>query len=176
MIKSFNARATVGAALVVGALCAPAHAQSFNAKPGAWEMTVTTSGNVIPADVLEKMPAEERAAVEKQMTDARAPQTRKACVKKEDLDEDRFMRSQDPNCSVRTVSRSPTKLTMATTCTGALTSTGTMTFEAKTPESVVGSIDQQRDTNTKFHIGIVGRWLGTSCEGIEPTPKIPPRK
>ena len=174
--KSSAARSAACAALALGAFAASVHAQSFNVKPGAWEMTVTTSGHLIAPDELRKMPADRRAAVEKQAMDARAPQTRKACIRKEDLDEDRFMRTQDPNCSAKTASRSPTKLTMTTRCTGAMASTGTMTFEARTPESVAGSIDPERGASTKFHIAIVGRWLGASCDGIEPDPATPARK
>ena len=55
---------------------------------------------------------------------------------------------------------------MKTTCT-APPSTGTMTWEAKSPESVVGSIDQEQG-GRKVHIAVVGKWLGASCDGIEP--------
>ena len=146
-----------------------AQAEAFAVKPGAWEMTTSMSGNVIPPDVLARMPPERRAMVEQRMAQGNG-QTRRSCMKKEDLDRDHFMRRQDADCTVRTISRSPTKLVMATTCTGERASTGTMTFEAKTPESVVGSIDQERN-GSKFHIGVVGKWLGASCDGIEPIRK-----
>ncbi len=149
-----------------------ADAQAFNAKPGAWEMTVTPSGNMIPPEVLAKMPPERRAMVEKQMAAGGAGnvQTRKSCVKKEDLDQDSFMKSNDPNCAVKTVSRSQNKLVLAMTCTGERAATGTMSFEAKTPEAVVGAIDMDRGNGSKFHIGMAGKWIGNSCEGIEPPP------
>ena len=153
-------------ALLVG-VHAAATAQSFAAKPGAWEMTTTMSGAIIPPDVLAKMPPERRAMVEQRMAQG---QTRKSCVKQEDLDQDRFLR-QDSGCTVKTVTRTPTKLVMATTCTGERASTGTVTFEAKSPESVVGSIDQERSAGGRMHIGIVGKWLGASCDGIEPMRK-----
>ena len=165
--------ATCAAACVVLLASSAAHAESFNAKPGAWEMTTTMTGLTIPPDVLAKMPPERRAMIEKRMADGSAPQTRKSCVKKEDLDQDRFMQSADASCTVKTVSRTSTKLVMATTCTGERASNGTMTFEAKSPESVVGSIDQDRGNGSKFHIGIVGKWLGASCDGIAPLPSRP---
>lgn len=147
-------------------MASTAQAQSFNAKPGTWQMTTSMSGATIPPDVLAKMPSERRAMIEKKMAEGNTPQSRKSCVRKEDLDQDHFMQSQDANCTVKTVSRSATKLVMATTCTGERPSTGTMTFEAKTPESVIGSIDQTRSNGSAFHIGIAGKWLGASCDGI----------
>ena len=164
-----RSRFVVGMLLAL-AVASAAHAQTFNAKPGAWEMTTSMSGAMIPPDVLAKMPPERRAMIEKRMAESQTPQVRKSCIRKEDLAQDRFMQSTDANCTVKTVSRTPTKLTMATTCTGERASTGTMTFEAKSPESVVGSIDQERTNGGKFHIGIAGKWLGASCDGIEPRP------
>ena len=163
--------AAIACALAGWSLALPAAAQSFNVKPGAWEMTTTMSGNMIPPEALSKMPPERRAMIEKRMEGGNG-QTRKSCIRKEDLDQDRFMRSENAECTVKTVSRSATKLVMATTCTGERASTGTMTFESKTPESVVGSIDQDRGNGSRFHIGIVGKWLGAGCEGIE----VPPAK
>ena len=163
----------LAAACVVALASSLAHAESFNAKPGAWEMTTTMTGLTIPPDVLAKMPPERRAMIEKRMAEGAAPQSRKSCVKKEDLDQDRFMQSADANCTVKTLSRTASKLVMATTCTGERASNGTMTFEAKSPESVVGSIDQDRGSGSRFHIGIVGKWLGASCAGIAAMPILP---
>ena len=162
--------ALVATAVMAVTMTSAAQAQTFNAKPGAWEMTTSMTGAMIPPDVLAKMPPERRAMIEKRMADGQTPQVRKSCIRKEDLAQDRFMQSTDANCTVKTVSRTPTKLTMATTCTGERASTGTMTFEAKSPETVVGSIDQERANGGKFHIGIAGKWLGDSCDGIAPAP------
>ena len=162
------------AAIALAAALAPgaAGAQTFDAKPGAWEMTTTMSGNMVPPDVLEKMPPERRAMVEKLMAengaDGGRSTTRKSCVTKEDLSRNAFGRSQGRDCTSKTITRTATRLVMETSCAGPPPVTGTMTFEAKTPESVVGAIDQQRPDGSKFHIGIVGKWLGTSCEGIPP--------
>lgn len=161
----------VAFACIALAFASGAQAQSFNAKPGAWEMTTSMTGAVIPPEVLAKMPPERRAMIEQKMADGHGGQSRKSCIRKEDLDQDRFMQSNDSNCTVKTVSRTPTRLVMATTCTGERASSGTMTFEARTPESVVGSIDQDRGNGSKFHIGIVGRWLGSNCDDIAPMPR-----
>ena len=46
-----------------------AGAEPLNARPGAWEMTVTASGtgNVIPPEALAKMPPERRPMIGKRM-------------------------------------------------------------------------------------------------------------
>jgi hypothetical protein len=159
--------AWIAVALPIGA-----SAQTFAAKPGAWDMTTTIAGNIIPPDVLAKMPPDRRAMVEKMMAEKgignNQPSTRRSCVTKEDLDRADFGRSSDANCTSTPVSRSTTRLVVETSCGGPPPIKGTMTFEAKTPESVVGSIDQVRPDGSKFHIGIIGQWVGASCEGIPP--------
>ena len=162
---------TIGLAAALS-IIAGAHAESFAVKPGAWDMTTQMSGMMIPPDVLAKMPPDRRAMIEKRIAEGSAPQTRKSCVRKEDLDQDRFLKSEGPNCSVKPVTRTSTKLVMAMTCTGERAATGTMTFEAKSPENVVGSIDLDRGNGGKMHIGIAGKWAGSSCDGI---PAIPTR-
>ena len=163
----------VGPAAVLFASAA-VRAEPLNARPGAWEMTVTTSGTgmVIPPEALAKMPPERRAMVEKMMAERGGkPNTsvRKSCVKKEDLDRDRFAEGDDSGCTRKTVSRTASKIVVAMSCPGTPPREGTFTFEAKTPESVVGAIDQQTGSG-KFHVDIKGRWLGASCEGIPDRP------
>jgi hypothetical protein len=162
------------ACVLVGA-AATAQAQSFGAKPGAWEITTTISGLAIPPDRLAKIPPEQRAMAEKMMAERGSqPVIHKVCVKKEDLDRDQFGRGSDPSCTRRTVTRTSTKLVQEVTCPGPPPTTSTATFEAKSGESVVGTADQQRGDGSKVHVGMVGRWLGASCDGTEamgPPPK-----
>lgn len=151
-----------------------ASAEPLNAKPGAWEMTVTTSGtgNFIPPEALAKMPSERRAAVEKMMAE-RSGKTNtsvhQSCVKKEDLERDRFAEGGDSNCTRKTVSRTASKIVVAMSCPGTPPREGTFIFEAKTPESVVGMIDQQNGSG-KLHVDIAGKWLSASCAGIPDRP------
>ena len=154
----------------VAALAWPlsASAQAFDAKPGAWETTVTTSGMTIPPDMLAKMTPERRAMAEQRMAaiGAGQPQVRKSCVRQADLEKG-FVPPPQVGCTVETVSRTSTKLVMTTTCTTPVPSTGTMTWEAKTPESVIGVIDQDAG-GRKIHVDVVSKWLGADCSGIEP--------
>ena len=96
--------------LVVGTMPSVATAQSFAAKPGAWEMTTTMSGNVVAPETLAKMSPERRALVEQRMTAGTGPRSRKVCVRQADLEQDRFLQSQSADCKVRTVSRSATSV------------------------------------------------------------------
>jgi hypothetical protein len=148
-----------------------AEAQTFNAKPGAWETTVTTSGLTIPPDTLARMPPDRRALVEQKMAaiGAGRPQVRRSCVSQADLQKG-FAPPSSASCTVKTVSKTSTRLAMTTTCTEPVPSSGTMTWEAKTPESVIGVIDQDA-SGRKIHVDVVSRWLGADCTGIEPLPQ-----
>lgn len=148
-------------------------ADSFNAKAGAWEMTTTTltEGVPVPADALAKMPPEQRAKIEKAMN-ARAgkPATHvtKSCVTKADLDQDRVIKSDDEGqCKKKIISKSANKVVFEQTCAAPRASTSKVMFEARTPESIVASIDMvHAGAGGKVHVDIKGRWLGSSCTGI----------
>lgn len=149
-------------------------ADSLNAKAGAWEMTMTTltTGMPAPAEALAKMPPEQRAKIEQAMQ-ARAgkPSTHvtKSCVTKEDLDQDRVIKSDDEDqCTRKIISKSANKIVFEQTCAAPHASTSSVTVEAKTPESIVASMDMvQGGASGKIHVDIKGRWLGASCAGIE---------
>jgi hypothetical protein len=151
-------------------------ADSLDVKPGAWDMSITTltSGSLIPPDLLAKMPQEQRAKFEQSMQ-ARSGKpmnhTSKECVTQEDLDQDRMLKEQHEDgelqCTTRVVSRSSRKLVIERTCPAPRASTSQMTMEAKTPETIVGSIDMTRAGSGKVHVDIKGRWLGASCAEIK---------
>lgn len=151
------------------ALAAP-----LNAKTGAWEMTTTvlTTGMPAPAETLAKMPPEQRAKIEKMMQ-ARAgkPSIRvtKNCVTQEKLDQDRIIKSDDEGqCKKKIISKSANKIVFEQTCGAPRASTSTVALEAKTPESIVASMDMvQGGASGKVHVDIKGRWLGASCAGIK---------
>ena len=170
--KVFACRAICAAAVLFASSIAGA--EPLNAKPGAWEMTVTTSGtgNVIPPEALAKMSPERRATVEKMMAERGGKANtslHKSCVKKEDLDRDSFAESDDSGCTRKTLSRTASKIVVAMSCPGTPPREGTFTFEAKTPESVIGTIDQQTGSG-KFHVDVAGKWLSASCAGIAERP------
>jgi Protein of unknown function (DUF3617) len=161
---------------VIFAVASPLHslADALNVKPGAWEMTTTTvtAGMPAPADALAKMPAEQRAKIEQAMQ-ARAGKANtfiaKSCVTKQDLDEDRMIKSDDETaCKKKIISKSANKIIFERTCAAPRASTSTMTVVAKTPENMVASMDMvQGGASGKVHVDIKGRWLGASCAGIK---------
>ena len=157
---------------VAAPLCALA--DSLNVKTGAWEMaTVTvTTGMPVPAEALARMPPEQRAKLNEVFL-ARAGKSRthvkKSCVTQKDLDQDRVIKSDDEgHCSRKVLSKSADKIVFEQTCEAPRASTSTLTIEAKTPESIVYSMDiVPRGAGGKVHVDINGRWLAASCAGIK---------
>jgi hypothetical protein len=149
-------------------------ADSLNAKTGAWEMTTTTltTGMPAPAAALAKMPSEQRAKIEKMMQSrAGKPSTHvmKSCVTQKKLDQDRIIKSDDEGqCKKKIISKSANKIVFEQTCAAPRASTSTVMIEAKTPESIVASMDMvQGGASGKVHVDIKGRWLGANCAGIK---------
>jgi len=150
-------------------------AASFDAKPGAWQMSMNTLiiGNPLPPEALASMPPEKRAKVEKAMKERAArPVTisHKTCVTKEDLDRDRIIPSDkdDGRCTRKVLSRSATRIVMEQICQEPNSSTSQMTIEASTPESLSANIVRVRgDGKGKVLIDVKGFWLGPNCTGIK---------
>jgi len=165
---------TIAAALAM-AISLPTLAASFNVKPGAWQMSMSTLlvGNPLPPEALASMPPEKRAKVEEAMK-ARAGKpvtiSHKACVSQEDLDQDRIIRSDrnDSQCTRKVLSKSATRLVMEQTCPEPHASTTQMTIEAKTPETLSANIVRVRgDGKGKVVADVKGFWLGPDCAGIK---------
>lgn len=148
-------------------------ADSFNMKPGAWELTFTSkaSGIMLPQEMLEKMPPDRRAKLEEAMK-ARSgqPKTRvkKGCITQKDLDQHNFIKAEgegETACATKVLSKSSTKLVMERTCPAA-EAHYKISIDVKTPEHVEATIDGSTGQG-KMHTDLKGRWLGTSCEGIK---------
>jgi hypothetical protein len=67
----------------------------------------------------------------------------------------------------KVISKSSSKLVIDQICPGPPASTGHLTIEAKTSESLVATSDRNLKGSGKAHMDIKGKWLRTSCEGIE---------
>lgn len=151
-----------------------AFADSINVKVGAWEMTTTTlmTGIMVPAEAQANMSSEQRAKIEEIMQ-AHAGKPRvhiaKTCVTKEDLDQDRLLKSDGENqCKKKIISKSASKIVFEQTCEAPGPSMSTVIIEAKTLESIEASMDMaQAGTGGKVHVDIKGRWLGAGCDGIK---------
>ncbi len=173
----------LGVGLMLGpcipTLASDARAESLNVKPGAWEMTVTTvaSGMKLSPEMAANMTPAQRAQME-QMMKAREGKphtmTVPSCLTKEDVSQDRIIKEMEDedddaevNCKVKVISKSSSKLVIDQICPGPPSSTGHLTIEAKTPESLVATGDRNLKGSGKAHLDIKGKWLRASCEGIE---------
>jgi len=161
---------------IIPGMASYAFADSFNVKPGAWEMTYTTilTGSLVPPEVLEKMPPERREKFEKAMqTQSGQPKTRvsQRCLTQEDLDQNRMIKedseANESPCTTKIASKSSSKLVMERTCSAPHALATQITVEAKTSESLVASIERTREGAGKSHVDIKGRWLGSSCAEIK---------
>lgn len=147
-------------------------AESFNAKPGAWEMNATTvtDGNPIPADVLAALTPEKRAELGASMKAREGKpdsHTFQTCLTQKDLDQNTMIRSDgDSNCTRKVVAKSSTKVVIEQTCPAPRASTGKTSIEAKTPETLLAIIDTVQGSRGKIHVDMKGRWIAASCEGI----------
>ena len=148
-----------------------AGAESFDVKPGTWQMNLSTriAGKPLPQEALDSLPEDRRARVEEALKKrAGKPITisQKACISQEDLDQDRIISAvkEDKNCTRNIVSRSATKLVMEQTCPEPYASTAQMTIEAQSPESLTAAIDLVRsEAKGQLHIDVKGQWLSADC-------------
>ena len=170
----------IGLCLGVGSL-APALAADKTAlkvKPGLWEMTVDneTSGRPpIPAEVLARLPPEQRAQIEAQLQQMTPPkhQVKKQCVTQKTLDSGfaEMEKMSEGNCTRTVVANTATLLEGRVQCTGAGNVSGSYRFEARTPETLAGTSDMTTSdgTNTmKMKYNVKGKWLGSDCGDVEP--------
>jgi hypothetical protein len=125
---------------LIPVMASNAQADSFHAKPGAWEMTftTTTAGSLVPADVLAKMPPEQRAKFEQAMKARSAKPTThvsKECLTQEDLDQNRMIKDDDDDegsqCTTKVASKSPSKLVFEKSCASPRPSTAQAKFTLK---------------------------------------------
>jgi hypothetical protein len=154
-------------------------AESFNVKPGAWEMTVTM---VAPSRKLSpgsstKMTPEQQARM-KQMRKANKgtprPLITQSCLTPADVAHDRIIKElededddEEVKCTVKVISKSSSKLVLDQICPGPPTSTTHMVIEAKTPERIVAIGDRELQGSGKSRMEIKGQWLDATCDGIE---------
>ena len=164
----------ISSAVAAVALPMAAFGGSMNVKPGAWEVTSTSTmnGMMIPPEALEKMPPERRARIEQAMQGMSGqPKTlvKQSCITKTDLDEDKmFKEAEQRNCTQKIISKSANKMVMEVTCGAPENTKAMMSAEAPTPEMIVSTMDVvQLKTGGKVHVDIKGHWLGDSCAGIE---------
>lgn len=149
-------------------------AEVLDVKTGAWEMTSVTvaTGQKVPPEALEGLPAAQRAELERQMkaTDGKpVTHTSKECLTKKDLDEAQILKEDEDEgvaCTTRIVSRSARKLVAEKTCPAPAASKSKLVFEAQGRERMTGAFEMERADGARVKAEVKGRWLGASCEGL----------
>jgi len=159
----------------LAALSTSAFAQGLDAKLGLWQVSSTTetSGRPpIPPEVLAKMPPERRAQMESAMKarEAKGPRTttHKTCFTQKDRERAFQPRDDDENrsCKRTIVSQSARKMEVRIDCSGERQSTGQMTIEAMSQESVKGAFDMKvtrGDDTMQVKSSFTGKWIGADC-------------
>lgn len=156
-------------AVAAMALTPLSHAEGFDIKTGAWEVTSATamSGMPIPKDALDKMPPAQRAKMEAAMA-ARAGKTNShtstTCMTKQDLDRGQLMKSDDAKCMRKVIAQTASHYEMEETCTGPDPSKTHAKFDAKSAESYTAVMDRMQGEGGKVHVEMTGRWLGAACK------------
>jgi len=156
----------------------------LNLKPGEWEYTVTMQMTgmsqagaaqmpSIPPEQLAKLPPEQRAKIEAAMKQAGAmaagkpmTNTSKNCLKKEDLAN--FNPTNAPkSCKMIVSQSSSSRFEAKMICdTPENKTTGTITAEAMSAESMKFNVVSTGTTNGRpmnMTINGAGKWLGATC-------------
>lgn len=176
-LVQIHTRVTRTAAVVLFtlALGTSAGAESFNVKPGSWELTVTsmTSGMKLSPEMSAKLTPQQRTQME-QMMKAREGKphtaTMHSCLTKEDIAQDRIIKEMEDedddnavHCKVTVISRSSSKLVLDTKCPAPTPSNTRFTIEAKTPDTIEATGERDQQGSGKSRMTIKGRWVGASC-------------
>jgi Spy/CpxP family protein refolding chaperone len=152
-----------------------ARAQSLNVKPGLWEVTATTTTSGMPPMDLSGLPPAQRAKIEaamkKQMAEQTKPTVTRECMTKEKIESGVFQdKDLDASCKRTTIAKTPTLQELKIECTGSQKMTGTMRFEAPTPESVHGTVSmiagggaQTMNASSTF----TARWIAANCGDVK---------
>lgn len=167
---------------IAAAACTGAFAQSFSAKPGLWENTITTQISGAPPMDMSRMSPEQRARIEEMMKkrEAMGPRehTHRSCITKEDLERGPQFERND-NCKYTVTSRSATRLAGTAQCThGEMTSSGDFMWEVSGGTSMRGVMHntmQRNGKEQKVTVNMEGKWLGSDCGDVKPraAPKKP---
>jgi glutamate synthase domain-containing protein 2 len=160
----------MGTFLLLPLIAAAGDFTPLGLKPGLWEMTMTSKVQLSEA-MLANMPPDRRAQMEAMMNGrAGQPMVVKSCLTKESMSKAlNFNSDQKKNCQYNVVSSSATRQQVDVACTTDKgRTTGTMTFEATSPESGKAIMQMSQDGGTKMNITINSRYLGLDCGDVKP--------
>jgi hypothetical protein len=148
--------------------------QPLNVRVGLWEVTTTVASNgqmPIPADLLAKLTAEQRARMDERMKANSSGKTRttthKNCLTQEKLDRGETFSEERKTCTETLVTSTSSTVEVRIVCESqGVKSNGTLHIDALNPENVKGSMhmltsgdDHSMNTSSTF----TGKWIASSC-------------
>lgn len=155
-------------ALSVTALALPCAAAPLDVKTGLWEInyTVEQSGNLMPKDLMESMPADQRAkladVLKRQAEKGPQRNTHRTCLTKEDLAENAFG-GDDKSCRYTYTTRTATKMEGSMVCAGEDPRKATFKYEVLGRDKVKGQM-RMNNAQGAMAMQIDGRWLEPECK------------
>jgi hypothetical protein len=159
--------------LVAAGAAAPAlAADHLDVKPGLWSMSMNTEASGVPNMDLSKVPAAQRAMMQKmiaaQMGKALKPKTFKSCLTEEQLSKPiAFQGENDPSCEVIVKKSTPAEVQYSEECTGAHQRSVTADFKAASETSVTGKSHVVSQGMT-IDVAISGTWVAADCGAVKP--------
>jgi hypothetical protein len=147
-------------------------ADRLNVKPGLWEISATTEMAgmpPLPKELLDQMPAEQRAQLESQIKQAGGgepiTETSRECITERDLERP-FESANPEDCKQQIVKSTRTMQEVKLTCSGEYQGSGNLRIHTPTPESMTGDMDVSvgdGSTTMTIKAKMKGRWLGADC-------------
>jgi hypothetical protein len=161
----------IGAVLLMPVIAAAADFTPLAVKPGLWEATAITQMQV-PDAMLANVPLDRRAQMQAMMAARMAqPRVSKSCLTKDSLSRALTFGAIPENqiCQFNLVSSSAAKQQVGIECASDKGKvTGSMTFEALTPESGRVTMRMSQDNGAKVDITVNTKYLGPDCGDVKP--------
>jgi Protein of unknown function (DUF3617) len=155
--------------------------QTFDVKPGLWDITTTTEiSGMPPVPNLDQMTPEQRARVEgamKNMTAAPHVNKTKSCVTREGIEKAiaKASSSQNNRCATKISNMTASRVDLHIECTpekGEMKTNGDITIERQDPEHIKGNGGMKvggvngRTMNVKW--SMTGAFISSDCGNVKP--------
>jgi len=156
------------------ALCAlplALHAETIDLKTGAWavDAETQTTGVTIPKNVLDQMPPEQRAKVERTMraNDGKVVKhTIHTCVTKEDLKNSAVFDSGNNDtlkCTRKVIAQTARSFQAEETCPAPQASKASVKIDSKSSTDYSGTLDRTTAEGGRITSKLSGRWVSSTC-------------
>jgi hypothetical protein len=166
-------------ALSIGAMAmswaVAADTPNLKVKMGLWEMTthVQLSGApIIPDDVLQKLPPEQRARMQAALAGLNKPRVLKECMTPDRLSKGfKVGERDDGDCKTTILTNTSSELALKSECSdsgGARVSN--VRIIANGSESVTGTVSSvatREGKTVNVNAGVEGKWLGADCGSVK---------